>query len=110
MVEQIQKHYSESNKLSLLIRHADRNKIPSGSFGNEVMLNETGKANALKFGEALSDLKINKIMTSPIGRCVQTAEFIAKGYGQAIDIIETKALGAPGLRIMVLQSLLPTIY
>ncbi|GHU55913.1 hypothetical protein FACS189411_05320 [Bacteroidia bacterium] len=63
------------------------------------MLNESGKANALKFGEALSDLKINKIMTSPIGRCVQTAEFIAKGYGHAIDIIETKALGAPGLHI-----------
>ncbi|GHU68639.1 hypothetical protein FACS189413_06020 [Bacteroidia bacterium] len=74
------------------------------------MLNEAGKANALKFGEALSDLKINKIMTSPIGRCVQTAKFIAKGYGQAIDIIETKALGAPGLHIMVLQFLLPTIY
>lgn len=75
MLSQIHKQYSSSNKLSLLIRHANRDKIPTGSFGNEVMLNETGKANALKFGEALSDLKISKIMTSPIGRCVQTAEF-----------------------------------
>lgn len=99
MINKIQKQYPKSNKLSLLIRHADRDKIPSGSFGNEVMLNETGKVNALKFGEALSVLKINKIMTSPIGRCVQTAELIVKGYGQAIDIIETKALGAPGLHI-----------
>lgn len=48
MLTQIQKQYSESDKLSLLIRHADRDKIPTGSFGNEVMLNETGKANALK--------------------------------------------------------------
>ncbi|GHU79146.1 hypothetical protein FACS1894145_2650 [Bacteroidia bacterium] len=95
----IQKQYSESNKLSLLIRHADCDKIPTSSFGNEVILNEAGKTNALQFGEALSDLKINKIMTSPISRCVQTAEFIAKGYGKAIDIIETKALGAPGLHI-----------
>jgi hypothetical protein len=53
-------YYSESNKLSLLIRHADRDKIPAGSFGNEVMLNEAGKINALNFGETLSDLKINK--------------------------------------------------
>ncbi|KAA6339074.1 hypothetical protein EZS27_012968 [termite gut metagenome] len=99
MPSQIQKQYSESDRLSLLIRHADRDKIPVGSFGNEIMLNEVGKVNALKFGEALSDLKINKIMTSPIGRCVQTAELIAKGYGKALDIIETKALGAPGLHI-----------
>jgi broad specificity phosphatase PhoE len=99
MLEQFYKQYSDSDKVSLLIRHANRDKIPTGSFGNEVMLNEAGKTNALKFGEALSDLKINKIMTSPIGRCVQTGEFIAKGYGKAIDIIETKALGAPGLHI-----------
>ncbi|KAA6310470.1 hypothetical protein EZS27_038230 [termite gut metagenome] len=99
MLPQIQKQYSASNKLSLLIRHADRDKISTGSFGNEVMLNEVGKANALKFGEALSDLKINKIMTSPISRCVQTAELIARSYGKAVDIIETKALGAPGLHI-----------
>jgi broad specificity phosphatase PhoE len=25
--------------------------------------------------------KINKIFTSPVGRCIQTAEFITKGYG-----------------------------
>jgi hypothetical protein len=35
MLKQIQKQYPESNKL---IRHADRDKIPAGSFGNEVML------------------------------------------------------------------------
>lgn len=99
MLEQIKKQYSESNKISLLIRHADRDKIPTGEFGNDVLLNETGKERALNFGNSLSELKINQIFTSPVQRCVQTAECIAKGYGKSIEIIETTLLGAPGLHI-----------
>ena len=85
--------------ISLLLRHADRDEIPQGSFGNEVLLNEKGKQNALGFGEKLIGQKVNKILTSPIGRCVETAELIAKGYGKEIEIIETTGLGAPGLHI-----------
>lgn len=99
MIQETLKHYSDKNKLSLLIRHGDRDKIPHGSFGNEVLLNKKGKQNALKFGENITELKVNKILTSPVGRCVQTAELIAKGYGRNIEIIETTALGAPGLHI-----------
>lgn len=93
------KRYSAINKHSLLIRHGDRDQIPAGSFGNEVLLNERGKENSIKFGKDLIGLKVNKIYTSPIGRCVQTAENIAFGYGTNIEIIETKVLGAPGLYI-----------
>lgn len=87
------------DKISLLIRHSDRNDIPKGSFGNEILLNDKGKKNAEVFGSRLSNTKINRILTSPVGRCVQTAEFIVKGYGSSIEIIETNALGAPGLHI-----------
>ena len=99
MLEQIKKQYSENDKFSLLIRHADRDKIPVGSFGNEVLLNEKGKERALDFGKSLSNLKINKILTSPIDRCVETAEQIMKGYGKIVEIEKTQALGAPGLHI-----------
>lgn len=87
------------DKMSLLLRHADRDDIPQGSFGNEILLNEKGKQNSQSFGEKLAERKINRIFTSPVGRCVQTAEFIIKGYGSSIEIIETSALGAPGLHI-----------
>ena len=80
----------ENEKISLLLRHADRDDIPQGSFGNEILLNEKGKQNAQRFGEILSERKINRIFTSPVGRCVQTAEYITKGYGNSIEIIETK--------------------
>jgi len=99
MKKEIFKHYNEANKLSLLIRHGDRDSIPNGSFGNEVLLNEKGKQNSIEFGKGLIDLKVNKILTSPVSRCIQTAEHIVKGYGKNIDIIETTALGAPGLHI-----------
>ena len=99
MKTEIIKHYNETNKLSLLIRHGDRDSIPNGSFGNEVLLNEKGKQNSIEFGKGLADLKINKILTSPVSRCIQTAEYIVKGYGKNINIIETTALGAPGLHI-----------
>lgn len=88
-----------NEKISLLLRHSDRDDIPQGSFGNEVLLNEKGKQNAQNFGESLSGKKINKIFTSPVKRCVQTAEFIIRGYGSSVEIIETTALGAPGLHI-----------
>ncbi len=99
MIQNIIKNYSENIKLSLMIRHGDRDKIPHGSFGNEVMLNEKGKLNSLKFGESIKQLNVNKILSSPVGRCVQTAEYIRKGYGRNIEIIETSALGNPGLHI-----------
>ncbi|GAB6009883.1 histidine phosphatase family protein [Dysgonomonas reticulitermitis] len=99
MLPQIHKHYSENDKLSLLIRHADRDKIPSGEFGNDVLLNEKGKERALNFGKRLSELKISRILTSPIERCVQTAPCIVKGYGKPLEIIKATELGAPGLHI-----------
>lgn len=86
-------------KISLLLRHSDREDIPKGSFGNEILLNEKGKQNAISFGESLAEKKINRIFTSPVERCVQTAEYITKGYGSSVEIIETAALGAPGLHI-----------
>jgi hypothetical protein len=69
MLTQIHNLYSESAKFSLLIRHADRDKIPVGKFGNDVLLNEKGKERALNFGKGLSNLK--RIFTSPVRRCVQ---------------------------------------
>jgi broad specificity phosphatase PhoE len=99
MLEQIVKQYSEKDKLSLLIRHADRDKIPAGEFGNEVLLNETGKERALNFGKNLSKLQINKIFTSPVQRCIQTAECIVAGYGKPLEITKSHELGDPGLHI-----------
>jgi broad specificity phosphatase PhoE len=84
------------NAFSILIRHADRNKIPEGEFGNEVELNKLGFKRALEYGTKLSHLKIHTIYTSPIKRCVQTAESIREALKYDIEIEESILLGDPG--------------
>src|SRR5574337_1233787 len=96
LIDEIRKHPTDS-KLALLLRHGDREQIPKGEFGNEILLNEKGKQRSLAFGEALKDSEVSRIFTSPIPRCIQTAELIAKGFGRELEIIQTKSLGDPGL-------------
>jgi broad specificity phosphatase PhoE len=96
LIEEIKKHPTHS-KLALLLRHGDREQIPQGEFGNEILLNEKGKQNSLAFGEALREFPIKRILSSPIPRCIQTAELIVEGFGNSIEIVSTKSLGDPGL-------------
>jgi broad specificity phosphatase PhoE len=59
-----------------LIRHGDRDKHTS-KVHSEMRFNAERKGeihNSLKFGESLAELKVNRIFTSPVGRCVQTAD------------------------------------
>lgn len=86
----------QTGSYSLFIRHGDRDKIPEGEFGNEVELNEIGFKRAQEYGLNLSKLKVNKIFTSPIIRCMQTAEAIKMGVGREIEIIPSTLLGDPG--------------
>ncbi|HQP05048.1 MAG TPA: histidine phosphatase family protein [Bacteroidales bacterium] len=81
---------------AIFIRHADRYKIPEREFGNEIELNEAGFRRSIEYGKALSHLKINQIFSSPIKRCIQTAENIVLGYNKTLPIILTKHLGDPG--------------
>lgn len=98
MIEKLNK-YNENSKIALLIRHADRELIPEGEIGNEILINAKGVENSIRFGNLLQQYKVNKIYTSPIQRCVQTSEYISNGYGEKIDIITSKSLGDPGLHV-----------
>lgn len=84
---------------AVLLRHADRDRIPHGEIGNDVPLNEKGIQNAIGFGRALKPQRIARILTSPVWRCEQTAAYIREGYESDIDIVSSVALGAPGLHI-----------
>lgn len=80
----------------LLIRHAERPDIPANSVGNEVLLTDKGKADTRNFARIISDPVIS-IQSSPIGRCLQTAEIIAEVVGFPKSHIEDNSdLGDPG--------------
>ena len=68
----------ESN-VALLLRHAAREPIPEGSFGQNVPLTQAGVASAEQLGKALSTRLPGLISSSPLPRCVQTAGAIARG-------------------------------
>jgi hypothetical protein len=99
IIEQLKSTEKQNKKLAILLRHSDRYDIKKSEFGNDVLLNPQGIEKAKKFGEELRKYKVNKIYTSPIERCVQTAENIVIGYSNKIEIIKTKALGDPGIHI-----------
>ena len=98
IIEQLN-DFAHHKKIALVIRHADREQIPSGEYGNEILLNDKGIENSVTFGRLLKVKKVAKIFCSPIQRCVQTGQFIANGYEKDFEIIETRALGAPGFHI-----------
>jgi len=87
---------AEDSSTVLFIRHGDRNNIPDGEFGNEIELNEVGILRSHEYGKALASKKINKIYTSPVTRCVQTAELIARGTGKEARVEQSSLLGQPG--------------
>lgn len=79
------------------IRHSDRDNPHQTAVKDDININHKGKQNAQLFGIKLQKHHINKIYTSPVYRCVQTARYISKGYGKNIDIEGTNQLGLPSL-------------
>lgn len=86
-------------KRLLLIRHAERQSIPSNEVGNDVLLTAKGEQDSMNFAMHLSQPVVS-IRSSPISRCVQTAKIIAgaKGYPEN-SIVNCTDLGDPGFII-----------
>ena len=89
---------SDDRPWSLLIRHATRPDIPLGSFGNELAITKEGRREATGMGQVLSD-RLRRFETSPVLRCVQTAEAICLGAGVPGPPATTRVLGDPGVWI-----------
>ena len=86
-------------KRVLIVRHAARPDISPNTVGNDVMLTDEGIEQSKLFASLLSG-QVLSIRTSPIGRCVQTAELIAQATHFKLDDIEQcRLLGDPGFII-----------
>ena len=82
----------------LLIRHSERYQLPQEGFGMEVSLTPKGIEMAKEFGNKIQQFELNQtIYTSPIKRCVQTAENIAKNYSHKTKISQSSMLGLPSV-------------
>lgn len=80
------------------IRHAERYPLQPGKKGDNVMLTPKGMQDAYDFGEELKNIPL-RIYSSPVFRCMLTAEQIAKGHGGGVRIHRSSLLGNPGAYI-----------
>src|SRR5438270_8692457 len=86
-------HYAESTyrrmkQTLLLIRHGQttwnvEHRLPGQLQGIE--LNDEGRQQAARLADALTVLPISAIISSPLERARETAEFIAQGRGLSIQ-------------------------
>lgn len=81
-----------------LLRHAERGPIPQGEAGDDVPLLPSGVRAARLLGAALGQ-RLLSVRTSPVLRCVQTADALLDGAGQAARPVGDSRLGAPGVYV-----------
>ena len=82
---------------ALILRHAEREDIPPGTFGSDVPLTEIGVASAEKLGTILSGMRPQvRATASPVSRCNSTARAILRGGGLPEEVALDWRLGAPG--------------
>ncbi len=81
---------------AIVIRHADRDKMQPWQI--EQPLNETGRQNAIAFGQKLRGFSNYAFFSSPVDRCQQTIENIQAGLfdGQVGEMQLSDVLGKPG--------------
>ena len=67
--------------VALLVRHAEREEIPIGTFGEDVQLTSRGIVEAERLGRVLASRRWEGIVSSPLLRCCETAVKICRGAG-----------------------------
>lgn len=83
----------------LIVRHAERPSIANGEVGDGLTLTENGVQATKHFARGLNE-EIVSIHSSPILRCVQTAQLIADEHDYAhANIQPSRLLGDPGFFI-----------
>lgn len=83
-------------ELALVLRHGERDYVEPGDYGNDVPLTRRGTASARRLGERLASFSPVAVKTSPLARCVQTAEALVAGASWNAAPASDQRLGDPG--------------
>ena len=93
-----------NSKIYLLLRHAERNHITpqDKDFGAHVGLTDSGRRQAVSLGRVIPAVGDAVYFSSPVGRCIETAECIHEGrklagYGN-FAILEGGCQGGANLK------------
>ncbi|HEC86174.1 MAG: hypothetical protein DRR08_27660 [Candidatus Parabeggiatoa sp. nov. 2] len=93
------KQISRDQSTVLLLRHSERPPIPLGQTGDDLPLTEQGSRLALTLGQHLNG-RLRSLSTSPVRRCMETAEWLQRGANVDDVLIQPDhLLGDPGIFI-----------
>ena len=83
----------------VLLRHSVRGHLPPGDAGYVLPITEVGRRLALELGSLLRG-RLRTLHTSPLLRCVQTAQALAEGAGVGLAVVPNRLLGDPGVFVL----------
>lgn len=85
--------------VAVLLRHSVRGDLPPGEAGDSVPITEDGVRLARALGARLGS-GLRSVHSSPLLRCVQTAEALCAGASVELPIHRERLLGAPGIYVV----------
>ncbi len=94
--EDVRCKYPTDRPVTVLCRHAERETLPAAGVGNDVPLTTQGRLDAHRLGASWQG-RLGMLCTSPVRRCVQTAEALRCGAGADLPIHQDTVLGNPGV-------------
>lgn len=89
----------DDRPVAVLLRHAERGFLADGPAGYDVSITEAGRQAAIRLGGRLRG-RVHTIRSSPILRCIQTAEALCEGMrngAEGMTILPDTLLGDPGV-------------
>jgi broad specificity phosphatase PhoE len=99
-IQEIVDRMERGEGVSLILRHAERDPIAQGEWGDDAKLNRHGQLAAQSLGQILGRKEPDwTFVSSPIERCIDTCHHLSRGLGTSLnasDIIKTSLLGNPG--------------
>lgn len=88
--------------VALLLRHSVRDELPPGDLGYAHPLTPVGARLAGEFGAALRG-RLHTLHSSPLQRCLHTAEQLRAAAASTLAIVEDRMLGDPGAYVLDAQ-------
>lgn len=85
--------------IAMLLRHSVRGPLPLGDVGNAVPLTEAGWNIARELGAKLGE-RLKTLQSSPVPRCIQTAQALKDGAKVCANISNNSLLGGPGVYVL----------
>lgn len=85
--------------VAILLRHAAREELPPDRVGFDVPITPAGARLARELG-ALMGERLRSLHSSPLPRCIRTAESLAAGAGLERPVAPDRLLGDPGVYVL----------